>query len=97
VKGFLICSFFAIKGAFRLLGDLVLYTPFLAWNLYYTFPSCGFVYYLINALLVLTGLVVFVIAAKKYQPQAPPDYNEQYPNVEGHSSTVAIDQNDTRF
>jgi peptide/histidine transporter 3/4 len=97
VKGFLICSFFAIKGAFRLLGDLVLYTPFFAWNLSYTFPSCGFVYYLINALLVLAGLVIFVLAAKKYQPQAPPDYNEQHPNVEGHSNAVAIDQNNTGF
>jgi peptide/histidine transporter 3/4 len=99
VKGFLICSFFAIKGGFRLLGNLVLYTPFLAWNLSYTFPSCGFVYYLINALLVLAGLVVFAIAAKKYQHQTPPDYNEQDPSVEGHmhSSAVTVDQNDTGF
>ena len=95
VKGVLICSFFAIKGGFRLLGDLVLYAPFLDWHFSYTFPSCGFVYYLINAVLVLAGLVVFTIAAKKYQPQAagPPDYTEQYPNTEGHSS--AVDQNDT--
>jgi peptide/histidine transporter 3/4 len=86
VKGVLICSFFAIKGAFRLLGNLVLYAPFLAWHFSYTFPSCGFIYYLINALLVLAGLVVFVLAAKKYQCQTPPDYNEQHPiNTERHA------------
>jgi peptide/histidine transporter 3/4 len=99
VKGFLICSFFAIKGGFRLLGDLVLYTPFLAWNLSYSFPSCGFVYYLINALLVLAGLVVFVIAAKKYQPQAPLDYNEQHPiNTERHALRYSsVHPNNTGF
>ena len=83
VKGVLICSFFAIKGAFRLLGDLVLYAPFTAWNVPYAFPSCGFVYYLINTLLVLVGIVAFAIAAKKYQRQTPPHYDEQYPNAEG--------------
>ena len=65
VKGILICSFFAIKGAFRLLGDLVLYAPFTRWNISHSFPSCGFVYYLINALLVLAGIAVFTIVAKK--------------------------------
>ena len=97
MKSVLICGFFAIKGGFRLLGDLVLYAPFLDWHFSYTFPSCGFVYYLINAVLVLAGLVVFTIAAKKYQPQTPgpPDYTEQYPNTEGHSS--AVDQNNIGF
>ena len=83
VKGVLICSFFAIKGAFRLLGDLVLYAPFTAWNVSYAFPSCGFVYYIINTLLVLVGIVAFAIAAKKYQRQTPSHYDEQYPNAEG--------------
>ena len=88
MKGVLICGFFAIKGAFRLLGDLVLYAPFTGWNLSYSFPSCGFVYYCINALLVLVGIVLFTVATKKCQRQTPPDYNEHYPNAEGYSSTM---------
>ena len=51
VKGVLICSFFAIKGVFRLLGNMVLFVPFTRWNLSYTFPSCGFVYVLSHQLL----------------------------------------------
>ena len=93
LRGVLICSFFAIKGAFRLLGDLVLLAPFTGWNKSYSFPSCGFVYYLINALLVLAGIAIFSIAAKKCQRQTPPGYNEHYPNAEGYSSTVH-DQNE---
>lgn len=81
VKRVLICSFFAIKGVFQLLGNLVLFAPFTRWNLSYAFPSCGFVYYLINCLLVLAGIVVFAIAAKKYQCQSPPDHNEHYHNA----------------
>ena len=88
MKGILICSFFAIKGAFRLLGDLVLLAPFTRWNSSYAFPSCGFTYYLVNAVLVLAGIVVFTIAAKKYQYQGEPDYNEHYGNAEGYSSIV---------
>ena len=85
MKGVLICSFFAIKGAFRLLGDLIMYAPFTAWNVPYAFPSCGFVYYLTNTLLVLAGIVAFGIAAKKYQHQTPP---QQYPSAEGYPGTV---------
>ena len=83
MKGVLICCFFAIKGAFRLLGDLVLFAPFTGWNLSYAFPSCGFVYYLINAVLVLAGIVVFTIAAKKCRYQGQIDYNERNNNTEG--------------
>jgi peptide/histidine transporter 3/4 len=99
MKGVLICIFFAINGAFKLLGDLVLYAPFLAWHMSFAFPSCGFVYYLINTLLVLAGLAVFVIAAKKYQHQTPSDYNEQHPtNTEGHAfRSSSAHQNNTGF
>ena len=99
MKSVLICGFFAIKGGFRLLGDLVLYAPFLNWHFSYSFPSCGFVYYLINAVLVLAGLVVFTIAAKKYINPKLLDHqttlNSIPINTEGHFS--AVDQNNIGF
>ena len=96
MKGVLICSFFTIKGAFQLLGDLVLLAPFTKWNFSYAFPSCGFVYYLINTVLVLVGIVVFAIAANKCRYKAEPDYNEYCGNAEGYSSIVH-DQNNPGF
>ena len=55
----------------------------------YTFPSCGFVYYLINAVLLLAGMVIFIIAAKKYQYQDKIDYNEHHHNAK-RSQTIDV-------
>ena len=88
MKGLLICSFFAIKGAFRLLGVVVIFAPFTQWKLHYAFPSCGFAYYLVNSVLVLAGMVAFTIVAKKYRYQGEPDHENRYHKVEGYSSVL---------
>ena len=67
MKGFMIGTFFAIRGAFQLLGALVFIFPFLAWKSVSSFPSCGFVYYFVNMVVALFGMIVFVWVAKKYQ------------------------------
>ena len=67
MKGLIIGTFFAIKGTFQFLGAAVLYAPFFSWSLHTSFPSCGFVYYLINILVALSGLVAYTCVARRYQ------------------------------
>ena len=67
MKGLIIGTFFAIQGTFQFLGGAFLYVPFFSWNLETSFPSCGFVYYLINILVALSGLVAYTCVARRYQ------------------------------
>jgi hypothetical protein len=69
MKGLVIGTFFAIKGVFQLLGVVITYLPFVfGWkNIARSFPSCGFVYYLINAIIALIGIVAYTCVARKYQ------------------------------
>ena len=68
MKGLLIGTFFAIKGIFQLLGVLLLFIPIrFRCNSGYHFPICGFIYYLINVLVALTGIIAFVLVTRKYQ------------------------------
>ena len=68
MKGLVIGTFFAIKGVFQLLGVILTYLPFaFRWNTALTFPSCGFVYYLINTIIALIGIVVYTCVARQYQ------------------------------
>ena len=69
MKGLVIGTFFAIKGVFQLLGVVIIYLPFaIGWkNIVLSFPSCGFVYYLINAIIALIGIVAYTCFARKYQ------------------------------
>ena len=67
MKGLIIGTFFAIKGVFQLLGVVVLFVPFTQWNLPFSFPSCGFVYYLINIVIGFAGMVSYTWVARKYQ------------------------------
>ena len=68
MKGMLIGTFFAIKGVFQLLGILVLYVPFVSsCTQQGRFPLCGFIYYLINIVIALVGIVAFIIVSKRYQ------------------------------
>ena len=56
MKGLVIGTFFAIKGVSQLLGVVIIYAPLaFGWNIVHTFPSCVFVYYLINAIIALLG------------------------------------------
>ena len=67
MKGLIIGTFFAIKGIFQFLGVAVLYAPIFSWSLNISFPSCGFVYYLVNILVALSGLVAYTCVARRYQ------------------------------
>ena len=69
MKGLVIGTFFAIKGVFQLLGVVITYLPFaIGWkNIVHSFPSCGFVYYLINAIIALIGIVAYTCVARQYQ------------------------------
>ena len=80
MKGLLIGTFFAIKGVFQLLAILVLFAPFTTWNLSRSFPSCGFVYYLVNIVVGLTGMVAYVCVARtyRYRQRDEPDNTYRY-------------------
>ena len=84
MKGLMIGTFFAIRGLFQLIGALLLMFPFAGWNVASSFPSCGFVYYLINLVVALLGIVIYICVTRKYQPRQrdEPDnifrYAEEY-------------------
>ena len=68
MKGLVIGTFFAIKGVFQLLGVVIILLPFNRhWKFTVNFPSCGFVYYLINAIIALIGIVAYTCVARQYQ------------------------------
>ena len=48
MKGLMFGTFFALRGVFQLVGALIFMFPFVGWNLSSSFPSCGFVYFLVN-------------------------------------------------
>jgi hypothetical protein len=66
MKGLLIGTFFAIKGVFKLVSVVLLYIPIGA-KCSWDFPGCGFMYYLINVVVALIGIVIFAIIAKRYE------------------------------
>ena len=81
MKGLVIGTFFAIRGVFQLFGVVITYLPFaFGWNTEHTFPSCGFVYYLINAIIALIGIVAYTCVARLYQyrERDEPDYIYRY-------------------
>ena len=67
MKGLVIGTFFAIRGSFQLLGALVFIFPFLAWKSTSSFPSCGFIYYLVNMIVAFLGMIAFIWITKRYQ------------------------------
>ena len=64
MKGFLIGIFFAIKGLFQLIGVLGILLPFSFWQ---ESPRAGLIYFLVNILISVAGVVAFIVAAKRYQ------------------------------
>ena len=80
MKGLLIGTLFAIKGFFQLLGVLLTFLPFMKWSPGTSFPSCGFIYYLINIVIGLAGLVVYTVVARRYRyrQRDEPDYTYRY-------------------
>ena len=67
MKGLLIGTFFLIKGLFQFLGITAVLFPFTWWGFETSFPSCGFVYYLINIVVAVIGLVAYSWVARRYQ------------------------------
>ena len=67
MKGLLIGTFFTVKGVFQLIGVMIILLPFTAWDFETSFPSCGFVYYLVNIIVAVIGLVAYTLVARRYQ------------------------------
>ena len=90
MKGMLIGLWYAIKGLFELLATLLV-IPFMFWK--HSFPSCGFVYYLVNIVIGVFALTVYVCVARRYkkrerdEPYNIRQYAEEYysnPQQEPH-------------
>ena len=68
MKELLIGTFYAIKGVFQLIGVIAVLTPGAIWcKSGGKFPICGFVYYLINVVIALIGIIAFVLVARRYR------------------------------
>ena len=80
MKGLLIGTFFAIKGFFNLFGALLTFLPFTKWSHGSSFPSCGFLYYLLNVVVGIVGLIVYTVVARRYQyrQRDEPDHIYRY-------------------
>ena len=63
-KGFLVGLFFAVKGFFQLIGVLCILLPF---SFLKKFPQAGLIYFLVNIMISVIGIVAFSIVAKRYQ------------------------------
>ena len=71
MKGVLIGIFFAVKGLFHLIGVLGILLPFSFWQ---TSPRAGLVYFLVNIVISVVGVVAFTIAAKRYKYRERDDF-----------------------
>ena len=71
VKGVLIGIFFAVKGLFHLIGVLGILLPFSFWQ---TSPRAGLVYFLVNIVISIVGVVAFTIASKRYKYRERDDF-----------------------
>ena len=65
MRGLFFGTLYAIKGIFQFFAVVIVLLPFNSWSREHSFPSCGFVYFLINIVIALTGLVVYIYAARK--------------------------------
>ena len=93
MKGLMIGTFFAIRGLFQLIGALVIMFPFAGWNLSSSFPSCGFVYYLVNSIVALLGIVVYMWVARKYQPRQRDEPDNVYRYAEEYYAKAQDESN----
>ncbi len=64
MKGFLIGIFFAVKGLFQLIGVFAILLPFSFWT---DSPQVGLAYFLLNIVISISGVVFFILAARRYQ------------------------------
>ena len=82
MKGLLLGVFYAFRGLFITLGCVVSF-PFAQeklWGDHRGIFDCGFYYYLSNSVLGVIGLVVFLMAARRYRNRErdDPPYSHQY-------------------
>ena len=93
MKGLMFGAFFAIRGIFQLLGALIFIFPFLGWNTSIAFPSCGFVYFLINMITALFGIIAYIWVARKYQYRQRDEPDNVYRYVEEYYSKAQDEPN----
>ena len=93
MKGLMIGTFFAIRGTFQLLGALVFIFPFLAWKSMSSFPSCGFVYYLVNMVVAIFGVIAYIWIARKYQNRQRDEPDNIYRYAEEYYEKVQDEPN----
>ena len=96
MKGLVIGTFFAIKGVFQLLGVVTTYLPFASheWSKVHTSPICGFVYYLINAIIALIGIVAYTCIARQYQYRERDEPDNIFCYAEDYYANAQDDSND---
>ena len=94
MKGLLIGTYYAIKGVFQLLGVLVIFAPILAWcKSNEKFRVCGFIYYLVNVVILLIGTIAFIIVARKYQYRRRDEPDNIYRYAEEYYANVQDEPN----
>ena len=92
MKGLMFGTFFAIRGVFQLFGALVFLFPFLGWKLSpSSFPSCGFVYYLVTMVVALVGMIAYIYVAKKYRNRERDEPDNIYRYAEEYYSNIQDD------
>ena len=75
MKGVLIGIFFAVKGLFQLIGVLVILLPFSFWQTSDTYAGLpGLVYFLVNIVTSVVGVVAFTVTARRYQYRQRDEY-----------------------
>ena len=92
MKGLMFGTFFAIRVVFQLLGAVIFLFPFLGWKLSpSTFPSCGFVYYLVTMVVALVGMIAYIYVAKKYRNRERDEPDNIYRYAEEYYSNFKDD------
>ena len=94
MKGLMIGTFFAIRGTFQLLGALIFIFPFRAWRSTSSFPSCGFVYYLVNMIVVVFGMIAYIWIARKYRKRQRDEPDNIYRYAEEYYEKIQDESND---
>ena len=93
MKGLLIGTFFAIKGIFQLLGVVLYLAVGIKCNLRHHFPVCGFIYYLINVMVALIGIITFALVARRYQYRKRDEPNNIYRYAEEYYANAGDEPN----
>ena len=79
MKGVLIGIFFAVKGLFQLIGVLGILLPFSLWK---KCRQAGLVYFLVNILISVIGVVAFTVTARRYQYREREDFCNERQYIE---------------